>query len=285
MKWIAFVFITISVILLMLGCGDNGVEHVIDPPDTLDVITFDNFDDNNAQNGLGETFGTYKIANLGDPSAIIDWGGGFWYAYASGNGAKVISGAGDTIINGPGTVEDNHDILAKLITGGKLYVELNCQGLTGTYWAGIGCDLAGDYNHPYKFDSLANPNDNTVYWDLSSIDSVRIQMRGMGAVLFFFESKAVKEMFPNPDDAWGFHGDSIVFGEVMADHDSTYSFAASDFITTSAEAATVSWADASKNISAFVVELDTEHDDRLEIEIDKIEFVGLDTTVAFPFIQ
>ena len=282
MKWFACMF-TSCVFLLLFGCGDNGVEHDVDPP--MEAITLDNFDDNNSQNVLGETFGAYKVAHMSDTNASILWGGGFWYSYASNNGGKVITSEGDTIIDGPGTSEDNPDIISKLMSDGALYVILNCQGCTGDYWAGIGCDLAGDYEYPYLYDSLADPGDNTVYWDFSSLDSVRIRMRGMGSVLFFFESKAVKEEFTNPDDAWGFHGDSLVFGEVMADNLSSYSFAASEFITTSAEAATVSWADASKNISAFVIELDTEHDDRLEIEIDKIEFVGLDTTVVFPFIQ
>ena len=282
MKWFAFVF-TSCVFLLLFGCGDNGVsEHDVDPP--MPAITLDNFDDNNTQNVLGEVFGAYKVANMTDTNVSILWGGGFWWSYASGNGGLVISGAGDTIINGPGTSEDNPNIIAKLMTGGKLYVELNCQGLTGDYWAGVGCDLVGDYENPFIYDT-SKYNDNSVYWDFSSLDSVRIVMRGMGAVLCFLESKAVKDKFTNPDEAWGFHGFSHNFGETMADSPSSYSFSVKDFKTTSPEAATVSWDDAKNEISAFVFELDTELDDRLEIEIDKIEFVGLDSTVVFPFLQ
>ena len=283
MKWILSMLVT-GIILLMFGCGDNPTgEQNFEPPNT--VITLDNFDDNNAQNVLGEELGQFKVDNMNDTNASILWGGGSWYAYASNNGGKVITSDEDTIINGPGTTEDNPSIIAKLMSDGALYVILNCQGCTGDYWAGIGCDLAGDYENPYLYDSLDDPGDNAVYWDFSTLDSIRIKMRGTGSVLFFFESKAVKEKFPIQDEAWGFHGDSLVFGDVMADNTSYYSFSVDNFITTSPEAATVSWADASKKISAFVLELDTEHDDRLEIEIDKIEFFGLDTTVVFPFLK
>ena len=71
----------------------------------------------------------------------------------------------------------------------------------------------------------------------------------------------------------------------MADNTSYYNFPVGNFITTSPEAAQVTWEDASKKISAFVIELDTENDDRLEVEIDEIEFFGLDTTKVFPFLQ
>jgi hypothetical protein len=250
----------------------------------MEAITLDDFEDNNTQNVLGEVLGAYKVANMADTNVSILWGGGFWYSYASGNGAMVISSAGDTIINGPGTSEDNPNIIAKLMTAGKLYVQLNCQGLTGDYWAGVGCDLAGDYENPYLYDT-SKYNDNSVYWDFSSLDSVRITMRGKGAALFFLESKAVKDKFPSPDEAWGYHGFSENFGETMANSPSSYSYSVKDFKTTSPEAATVTWDDAKNEISAFVVEVDTELDDWVEIEIDKIEFVGLDTTVAFPFIQ
>lgn len=283
MKWLVIVFMT-GVILAMFGCTEKGTEST-PPPDSSDAIILDNFDDNNAQNSLGETFGEYKVDNMNDADVNVSWGGGDWYAYASDNGAKVISSDGDTIIDGPGTVSENPDIISKLMSDGKLYVELNCQGCTGDYWSAVACDISGDLEHPYLYDSLIHEDDSSVYWDFSSLDSVKIKMRGTGAALFFFESRAVKLEFLTPDDAYGFHGFSHVFDTVMADTTSYYYFSAKDFVTTNNPFIISTWEEASKEISAFVIEVNTELDDRLEIEIDKIEFIGLDTNVVFPFLE
>ena len=281
MKWILSMFVT-GAVLLMLGCGNGVNEGDFTPPP--DAIILDNFDDNNAQNVLGEELGQFKIDNMNDTNAVIQWGGGSWWSYASDNGGKVITSDEDTIIDSIGTTEDNPTIIAKLMSDGVLYVILNCQGCVGDYWAGIGCDLAGDYEIPYLYDSLDYPGDNSVYWDFSTLDSVRIKMRGIGAALFFLESKAVKNAFTNPDEAWGFHGFSHEFDSTMATTASSFSFSVKDFVTTSDEAANVTWDQAKGEISAFVIEVDTEKDDYLEIEVDKIEFVGLDTTAVFPFL-
>jgi len=272
-------------VLTMLGCTDETPNPFTIVPDTVRVMTLDDFEDGNAQNAIGALFGTYKVANMGNPGAAVSWGGGYWYAYASENGGRVFSGAGDTIIDSAGTSQDDTLIIQKLMTGGKLYAELNCQGCTGIYYAGIGCVLAGDYSNAYMYDTLKDTTHGAIYWDFSSLDSVRIKMRGIGSILFFFESRAVKNKFLSPDEAWGFHGDSLNFGDVMADTASYYSFSVKNFKTFSTEAATVSWDEAKTGISSFVFELNTESDDRLEIEIDKIEFVGLDTNAVFPFIS
>ena len=279
MKWPIFLCL-IGVVFFIVACTDSGTnnEHDFSGPDT--VIVLDNFDDNNSQNALGEALGAVKVANM--TGADGSWGDGNWYAYASGNGGMVISSDNDTLVDSAGTSESDTVAMNKLMYDGKIYVVLNCQELTGDYWSGIGCDLCGDYEHPYIYDTLKTGYD-AIYWDLSSLDSVRVTMRGMGAVLFFFESKAVKDKFPSPDEAWGFHGFSHEFGATMTTV-ATHTFSVDEFTTTSPEAATVAWADASQAISAFVFELNTELDDRLEIEIDKIEFIGLDTTVAFPFM-
>ena len=282
MKWILSMFVT-GAVLLMFGCGNGVNEGDLDPPPA--AITLDNFDDNNAQNVLGEELGAFKVANMNDTNATILWGGGFWWSYASDNGGKVISSDGDILIDSIGTTEDSPTIIAKLMSDGALYVILNCQGCVGDYWAGVGCDLAGDFEIPYLYDSLDYPGDNSVYWDFTTLDSVRVKMRGIGAALFFLESKAVKNEFTNPDEAWGFHGFSHEFDSTMADNASYFSFSVKDFVTTSPQANNVTWDQAKGEISAFVIEVDTEKDDYLEIEIDKIEFVGLDTTAVFPFLE
>ncbi len=279
MKWLISLSL-ISFVIMMSKCTDSGANNEQDfaGPDT--IATFDNFDDNNSQNVLGETFGAYKVSNM--TGADVSWGGGNWYAYASDNGGFVITSDGDTLIDSTGTTEADTANIAKLMSDGKIYVVLAFGGAGDVYWSGIGCDLFGDYEHAYVYDTLLT-GDDAVYWNFSSLDSVRLTMRGMGAAIFFFESKAVKQKFATPDDAYGFHGFSYDFGADMTSV-STHTYSVNEFAATSNEAKQVTWAEASTALSAFVFELDSEKDNRLEIEIDKIEFIGLDTTVAFPFM-
>jgi hypothetical protein len=283
MKWLVILYVTV-VFLFMFGCTDNGSNNEIEITSDS-ATTLDDFNDNNSQNVLGRVFGTYKV-NQGMAGADVSWGGGDWYGYASDNGAKIISSDNDTLLDSAGTVVDDPAQIVKLMSDGKLYVILNCQGCIGEYWAGVGCDLVGDYQHPYIYDTLKVINHSAVYWDFSSLDSIRITMSGMGAALFFLESRAVKDKYTDPSLAWGFHGFSHDFDDIQMSPMATYSFAAADFKTDPGSAAAdVTWDQAKTQISAFVFELDAELDDRLEIEIDKIEFIGLDTTVVFPFLK
>jgi hypothetical protein len=288
-KWLAGLFVT-GAVMAFIGCSGNKTPaSVIIPPDTTHttnsgtIVTLDNFDAGSAQTSLGMAFGNYKVLHMTDAGKSADWGGGHWYAYGSGNGAKVISDV-DTILNGTQTMVDDTIQIAKMMSDGHLMVELNCQNLTGDFWAGIGCDLAGDLEHPFKFDSLKYPGDSSVYWDLTSVDSIRFKMSGIGSIYFYFESKAVVGKFPTPDDAYGFHGDTMSFG---ADTTSRYfSFSVKNFKTFSPEAASVTWDVAKTNISGFNIEVNTENDDFAELNIDKIELVCHDTVVTpFSFLK
>jgi hypothetical protein len=287
MKKYALVAILAGFAVIMTGCGKKSPSTVIIPPSTTSKsIVLDNFIDMNSQNLIGASLGKYKVAHMTDAGKAVTWGGGFWYAYGSANGAMVISSDGDTVLRGTSDTQDDTIQIAKLMSDGTLYADLNCQKITpatADFWAGIACDLAGDLEHPCVYDSLKFPGDSTNYWNLSTLDTVKITMRGAGSARFFFESKAVKNKFSTPSDAWGFHGFSHNFGATMAATATTYSFPVSTFNTNSPEAGTVTWSDACQAVSVFAIELDTENDDDLEIEVQKIEFVGVDTTVAFPF--
>jgi len=231
--------------------------------------------------------GRYKVAHMGNPSADVTWGGGYWYAYGSANGALITNSDGDTILKPNADTQDDTTTVAKLMVDGTLYADLNCQNIvpaTADFWAGIACDLAGDLENPWKYDTLKFPGDSTNYWDLSSMDTVKITMRGAGAGIFFFQSQAVTAKFASPGDAYGFHGFAVKFPDTMPATATTYAFAVKDFVTSSPEAQSVPWSTASHAISTFAIEVDAENDDNLEIEVKKIEFVGIDTTNVFPFL-
>jgi hypothetical protein len=270
--------------LVFFGCGDKGTDIDITPANGK-VITLDDFNDGNAQNNIGKILGDYKVANMSDTDKSVDWGGGHWYAYASDNGAKVISGNGDTLIDSADTTCDDAVQIAKLMANGRLAIELNCQSLSPSaandgYWAGIGCDLAGDAENPFKYDSVKYTNDSAIYWDLSKMDSIRITAKGTGEIMFFFESYAVKHFFTNSADAWGYHGAAITLSAL----DKTYSISVKDLALTNPDIQPViSWDAAKTAISGFAIELNTEKDNYADLEIDKIEFVSQDTTFALPF--
>jgi hypothetical protein len=291
MKKFSIVFLA-GCVMFSFGCGKKSPSStiIVNPPDSTHAssIVLDDFTDMNAQNNIGAVLGRYKVAHMGNASADITWGGGYWYAYGSGNGARILNSDSVVVLDSASLLQDDTLQIAKLMADGTLYADLNCQHIvpdTAAAWAGIACDLAGDPEHPWVYDSLKFPGDSANYWDLSSVDTVKITMRGAGAGIFFFESKAVKNKFQNPDDAWGFHGFAVNFGATMAATATTYAVAVKDFITWSSEAGTVTWSDASKAVSTFAIEVDTDNDDDLEIEVQKIEFVGIDTTAAFPFMK
>jgi hypothetical protein len=278
--------------ITMIGCGKKSpTDIIVTPPDTThhsslgNVVVFDDFNDGDVQNSVGAALGHYKMANMSDTGKDLSWGGGQWYAWASTNGAKVVSGNGDTILNGTQSTTDDPNLISKLMIGGRLQVELNCQNVsTVDYWAGVGCDIAGDPQHPFKFDSLKFAGDSTIYWDLSGLDSIKITMSGDGSVLFYLESQAVKSKFATPDDAWGYHGFTR---DLTSATDQVYSIPVSELKTNpgATEASSVTWDQAKTAISGFAIELNTDSPslgDFLDLSIDKIEFVFRDSTVV-PF--
>ncbi len=295
-RWAGIVSVT-AIFLFFIGCGSKSSPTSVTPvvvdtthQTTANVVVFDDFSDSiNAQNSIGRALGNYKIANLTAAGKDVTWGGGSWYGLASANGALIVSGNGDTVMNGKIETQDNVDLMSTLFSGGRLQAEFNCQNIvptTADYWAGISCDLAGDLEHPSKFDSLKYPGDSTAYWDLSALDSIRFTMHGTGAVRFSFETKAVDDKFKAKGaDAWGFHGVNIIFPDNMT-ADRVYSIPASS-LTMIPDAATeaggnVTWDQAKSAASVVTLELDTEDDDFLDIDVDKIEFI-FKSGAAVPF--
>ena len=118
------------------------------------------------------------------------------------------------------------------------------------------------------------------------MDSVRITMKGTGSINFYFESQLATSKFATPDDAWGFHGDTVTPKSETVDQ--VYSFPTSHFWANAGapELGGVTWDQVKNKVSTFGIELNTDSDDNgdfADIEIDKIEFVSKDTTFALPF--
>jgi hypothetical protein len=279
--------------IAMVGCGKKSpTDIIVNPPDTShhaasNIVVFDDFNTvGSVQNSIGKALGEYKVSNMNDTDKSAGWGGGFWYAYASTNGAKVLNLDTQVILNGTQESVDDSAQIVKLMSDGRLEVEFNCQNITNAepFWAGVGCEFAGDPEHPFIFDSLKyhGDKDSGMYWDLSALDSIRLTMHGQGTMMLFLESYAVKHAFSNPDDVYGHHGVSITLDSTSV-ADKIYSIPVGNLKTNQDEALVknITWDQAKTAISGISIELDTENDDRLEASIDKIEFVFKDTTAAF----
>ncbi len=184
------------------GNGDNG------SADSL-VVVFDNFEINklisNSEIGdedyTNQTTLGYQcggVANSDQDS--LDWGGSFWYAYASDDGAKVLGfnedGTTFEVVDSTSTSSPSGDagnaLMSKLLGDSTMTFDLNCASVAdNSYWAGIGVSLAGDAEHLTGVSGVTqitvfngDENESILTWDLSDLKSISIKGNVQGSANF-----------------------------------------------------------------------------------------------------
>jgi hypothetical protein len=268
-------------------------------------LVFDNFENNDedVQNAIGEKLGALKEKEDGK----IEFGGGQYYAYASDNGAKVLSSDGDAVVDGDEVSTDDKDKISKLFEDKKFKFKFDCTEVsTNEYWAGIGCTIAGDRKEPldgYDDEESGLPaneddednikkvlDESKVYYDFSKIKAIKIKGKLQGPVSIFFETYEIwKACDFDPENTWGYHAYSLKGGESdLEDINETIELNKDNFVQTNSEIDEVDFDDAIKAVCGFTIELDTESDNYAEGEIDEIILVFDDEkeiSKTFPFFK
>lgn len=196
------------------GCDDDPVVT------TIVDDTSGNNTDNEASVALDDftihpndtdfTIQTSLGSALGSKLDTMAWGGGQWYAYASGtadgDSACVYSfneaGDPDTIVTlAAMEPADTEKDPLKMFGDSTLTVALDAidaaadKEASSYYYAAIGCALVGDVQHlegVTGYDSItakdvgANSNVKTITWNLSNLQSITIKGKVTGAFTFNF---------------------------------------------------------------------------------------------------
>lgn len=215
---ILFTYLKISVLVVSAMVVNFSCAKVVnsDPSKNCFEVLFADFNQNIEkiyanQNYLGAELGNV-ISDIDDDGVgdTIIWGGGQWYAYASGYGdgdsACVYSfdtlGLNDTIVTLAALKPKNPEIdPLKMFGDDSLTIVLDAKDAAednepnSFYYAAIGCAIAGDPEHlngvvGYKRIEAKDPGAglkvDCITWDLSNLLSVTIRGRCSGAFKFNF---------------------------------------------------------------------------------------------------
>lgn len=222
-----------------------------------------------------------------DAVDTLNWGGGMWYAYASNNGAKVVGFAEDEtvfdVVKGDEESSLGNDVMSELVSDSKMTFALDCQELTGDYWAAVAVPVVGDPEHIEGVDGATVKEiggAKKVFWNLSKVESIDIDGKIFGGINLKFEGV-------NADDApkgcvFAIRSEDLENSANAETFDVTIPVA--DFSPAGWQGAP--WADIEANIEALAIELDTETATYASVEINEVAFnfaSNADAKEAFPF--
>ncbi len=173
------------------------------------VAVFDNFEINKLlsdsaisdENYTNQTTLGYQCGGVANPDHdSLDWGGSFWYAFASDDGAKVLGfnedGTTFEVVDSLGESSPNGDVgnalMSKLLGDSTMTFDLNCTNVADNeYWAGVGVSLAGDPEHLTGVSGVTevtvfngDKDETLLTWDLSDLVSISIKGNIQGSANF-----------------------------------------------------------------------------------------------------
>lgn len=206
-------------------------------------------------------------------------GGGFWSAYASGNGVVVSNPWSGVIIDSFET-SSSLDSGYTLFGNDSLEVIFDCRGASGNdTWAGVSLSLPGDTAFIKSEFGAKISAKGEVCWDLSTVRSILIRGEIKGAVSLNFAGRMGEE-----------YSRLTSYKVQSSDLSKRESFwlniPMDEFRPASWSGA--EWGDIQDSIHTFSIALDPEFSDYVELSIDKIEFsFDSDEGIfqAFPFLN
>lgn len=206
-------------------------------------------------------------------------GGGFWSAYASGNGVVVSNPWSGVIIDSFETTS-SLDSGYTLFGNDSLEVIFDCRGASGNdTWAGVSLSLPGDtaFLKP-EFGGKVS-SQGSVCWDLSTVATVRIEGEIQGAVTLNFAGRMGEEY--SRLTSYQLRSSDLLeresfWLEIPMDEFRPASWSGAE------------WQDIQDSIHTFSIALDPEFSDYVELAVDRIEFSFdsyEDQYKAFPFLD
>ncbi len=281
----------VAVMTGFVGCEGPGPGPGGDPfPPVLTAsVVLDNFEINKFdskedivytyQSNLGASLGAVVSAEQDS----LKWGGGFWYAYASTNGAKVTTYNNDAVIvagESAGPVNDSD--LVKIFSDDTMTVELDCKSITGSddYYAAVGVNIAGDTDHLDGSEG-ATVDGSSIYWNLSELESITIDGKIQGKIRLTLGAQTTSP-------GGGTLGFPIVGGETDLEAFKHTIVLATDLSLPGWDSNELKWDDIKAAVKELALELDTSVDDYAALKINSIvlNFKDVDAKkAAFPFIK
>ncbi len=311
--------VAIAVMSGLVSCSDDGDAIVKKddgkdtlPKDTAVSVVLDDFSinkigeigevDYTAQSALGFALG--YVVNPGHDS--LSWGGGYWFAYATPNGAKVLTfdeaGEAIAIVDSAASESAGNEEMAKMLGDDSLTFAFDCQNVDLTvtdsidgkevkydyYDAAIGMGFPGDVAH---LDGVAgvtkegDGEDAKIYWNLSDLASITIDGRLQGPIRLSIGTKATGDasygytITGGADDADAF-SKTITVEELTQPKWAIDDADMKDYI--------VSWDAAKSMAEGLAIALDSDADTYAGGKINSIKFnfkSSASKESAFPFLK
>lgn len=304
-------FFSLAAIAVMTGfvaCSDDGEIGDGDktkPEEKMYSVVYDAFETNKfGDAGVGESdysaqsYLGYQLGGFVDESNdSLVWGGGFWYAYTSGDGVKITNAAGDVdIVAGDkeGPDGDSNAAMKNMLGDDSLGFVIDYTENGGSPYAGVGLGIGGDANHlpestggkQVEFSvEWTTDLQKAIVWNLSTLKSISFKGSAQGPALVNVKGVDGDSKGAEKPIYFELHGDMTPSTSEMVAFDFTVEVTDID-----------GWDDIKEQVEGIEIQLlnespsgkDLQTSDKLIMKMDKITLDFADSTKAFealPFLN